>query len=238
MQVTNPARSTNSVRHPTEMSESNIIDFDLSEERGIAKAGAWLDHCREGLPITMGKSFLVTNVGLQVAEGHQLQRGDIDEGISNVAKAAENLNLLKATIMWIFGDLCLMAADFGNQDEVVSQAMKITGQSKHLVQQAIRLCKFFHPERRVPEFSYSHHVEIMNMAGRFPDSAVMWKVVETARAGQTTITMTPEGAEISRGEPISCEALRRALREASGGEEPPQSPLEDTTICTKCRRPL
>lgn len=189
----------------------------LASQRGIALNTVWLEGCVHGMQQVMGEDFIVSATGIQLAEGHTPNKDEITERISNLAKGTENVNVLKATIMWGFGDLCIIAEQFGNADEVIAQAVKTTGQSKHLIQQAIRMCKFFPQEKRVAGWSLSHHAEITNHAGRFKDNpGVLEAVMAEARKGKETTTISPDGTEITSVEPISCSSLRAMLQEASG----------------------
>lgn len=205
------------------MSESNIIQMEplsegqevqMASARGLALSNIWLESCVAGVQQVMGYDFIVSTTGIQPRDGHVPTVKELTEKISNLARGTENTNVLKATIMWGLGDLCLMSED----DSIIEQAVKETGQSKHLVQQAIRLCKFFPPERRVPGWSLTAHIEVVNHAKRFADSPeVLEEVLEEAKKGTVVSSITtPDGQVIEEVEPISCAELRKLLQEASG----------------------
>lgn len=202
---------------------TNVIEMEpqsagqealMASQRGLALSNVWLESCVAGVQQVMGYDYVVSTTGIQPRDGHVPTVGELTEKISNLARGTENTNVLKATIMWGLGDLCLMSGD----DSVVEQAVKITGQGKHMVQQAIRLCKFFPPERRIPGWNLTMHVEVLNHAKRFADSPqVLEKVLEEAQAmAHTETVIAPDGTEITQLEHISCAELRKMLQEASG----------------------
>lgn len=173
----------------------------LATQKGIAMSNAFMTSCSEGLQQVMGQNYVVSDIGMEVAPGHVPTVNELTERISNLAKGTEGVNILKGVLMFCLGDICLVAEQLGEHDNIVAQAVSEFGQSKYNVMQAIRVCRFLPSNKRIPGWSFTHHSEVVNHQKRFADCPeVLDQVVEEARK-------VPD---------ISCAELRKMLQEASG----------------------
>lgn len=204
------------------MSEST--ELVMATQRGMAKSEIAVKESTAVVGHVLGPNFEVSEMGLQLTEGAEPTEQEYTEAVAFLAKNSEDLDRVKMSVIWNLGDLCLLAEQAGLLHQVVDNAVKVAGKSKHTVMQSIKLCRHFPREKRIPGFSATHHQEVMNYSGNFEDKPeILDKVIENSFRDSGWEIITPDDRVISQKEAVSCAELRANLQEACG-KKPKEEP--------------
>jgi hypothetical protein len=173
----------------------------------------------KSIQTAVGKNFVVSAQGLTVKEGAKISEEDAAVLVSTMANASENSGKVNATTLWALGDAVNFVEDnFANGQDIITAVASLNGQSKHTIVQAGRVAKAFPAEKRIPEYSFTHHQEILNYSKHIKP-AQLEKLIEKAREDAVIEVegTTASGEEVQQTKPISAKKLRGMLQEASKG---------------------
>lgn len=188
----------------------------LAAERGIALADAMLDNFAAGMQKALGKNVHVTSMGLELSDGvESLSEDEFSEGISTLARTTDNADKLKASSSFALGDLCNLALASGmDGDEIIQQAVRLKGKSKHTVQEAMRIARLIPLNKRVPGLTFTHWQTLCSY--NEVSEAKKEKILENIFVQEAEV-VTPSGKKLPpRKEPKSCRELKEELQKAAG----------------------
>lgn len=196
----------------------------LAATKGYAIASATAETLMssvvKNLQTAVGKNFVVSATGLTVKEGAKISEEDAAILVSTMANASENSGKVNAAVNWALGDAVNFVEDnFQNGTDIITAVASANGQSKHTIQQASRVAKAFPPDKRIGEFTFTHHQEILNYGKNIP-AKKLEKVIEAAREAVTLEAegVTASGEKVKQTKPITVKKLRGMLQEASKAE--------------------
>ena len=173
---------------------------------------------------TLGDKFLITETSLTLNPKAVVSDEDMRLLIATLSRHTDNSERLNGSFLWYLGDTCNILQEYSpDPDSIIAEAVAATHRKYHTVKRAIKLSKFFPPEKRIPEWTATHHAEIMNYAGNFAGKMeVLEAVVSRARAMGKMVVVSPTGEEMVTYDPISSKELREMLREAAGKSQEDQ----------------
>lgn len=197
--------------------QKELSAITLASAQGAQVAMVLHNHYVDDFNKVLGKKFVVTSMGCQIAEGATINKADLATAIGIASMQGEAQTNMRTTSMFVIGDLCVAAENAfgpGEADELIEQVVNTTGLAKHTVQEGIRLAKFFPPDKRIEGFSATHHLELKNYSDGIKP-ATLKKIIEEAANGDVVQIKTADGKVIEQKRPISCAKLRQKLQAAS-----------------------
>lgn len=197
--------------------------------KGFALSRTYADNAVHGLSKALGNKFEVSSTGLNIKPDSQLTEAEATRAISTLAEVSEQNQVLGTTTMLALGDLIhIMRSQLGDDvaDNLIHQAVSLTGRSKHTVQDAERVVEFcnevFKDNPRPENLTPTHYQELKNNsrdrqgkptipAGKL--RSIIKKVSEGSVVASFTLA---DGTEVEQRKPLSCAETRRLLNEAKG----------------------
>lgn len=200
----------------------------IQSQQGIRVADVGHNAMLELESQTLGNKFNITETSLSVKPDMTVSDDDMRLLIATLARHTGNAERLKTSFLWHLGDTCMILQEFSHDpDAIISEAVAATDRTYHTVRQAIKLSRHFPPDKRIPEWTATHHAEIMNYSGNFEGREdVLEGVISKARQGHRTVVVSKDGKAMETVEPVSAKELREMLRKAAGKnkEEKPDKP--------------
>lgn len=209
--------------------------FALATAEGFAKNEIFIDQTVEVIQHGLGKKFVVTKTGLELAPDAKISPLDYGKAIAMLASGTEGAKTVANSMTWALGDLLRLARkNLGDEetDIIIAQVVEQTGQAKHTVAEAERVSTVFPPDERFPTLTYTHHQEIANYKGNIK-AGELKKIVAKVVAGEDAnarVIFSPSGEKITQRRPLSCAATRSLLKEASGTATTTEKPAKGKDV--------
>jgi hypothetical protein len=216
-------------------SESMSLEISKSAEMATTLPLSTIAHLQR----CVGKTFEVSATGLTIVPGASVSQTSLSSLISFLGVASEQGKIATGLINLALGDAIILTRQaFGDQiaDELIVNATRERGQSKHTVQEAERTVQFINevfPDRndRPSGLTYTHWNLVKSYA-RTKDGGEVKRVIldekvkeiigEVVKGKVVSNIQTKEGENRETRIPLSCAETKTLLLEAAPREAKPK----------------
>lgn len=199
--------------------------MELARMKGVEIGEAYRDTAVAGIQQIVGKKFVVDATGLQTPDGQiKISEAELVAAVSGLATAGSNLDNVKASVIWVQGDLVNLMSTLPRGEELIEQAIAVSGKDKHTVRQAQRLAAWIPHEKRIASLTATHHMEAFNYSkvtdenGKrvFTDKKIFDVLADAAKGEKIVSVNKANGEEKEIYKPISCAELRKKFQDLCG----------------------